>query len=180
MALAERRPSHPRSDPGGGPEQPRWTRVPRDAVCVGLVHCAARGAGEQEDRGHADPRQVCHGGPIGAVRVVAQPSPRLTVWAKACHGPARFVRLDPPSRRPRRLIGHQAADVPGESCTRADDRPGPTGTALKPARLDRAGCVQPVRRGHGHCSSGHRQGNWCDRNAPSGGQGPDARPSWPP
>ena len=90
----------------------------------------------QEGIGKSDQVQVCHCGPIGAILVLAQPQQLLTVFEREFHGPAVFVRLDQPSRRQLRVIGHQPKDLPGGSCAREDHMQGPKGTDLEPARID--------------------------------------------
>ena len=88
-----------------------------------LVLCAIALAAPvgQKGIGEAHQMQVCHGGPVGAVLVLAQPQQLLTVLEELLHGPAFFVRPNEPGGGECRGIADESEDLPGRPFARADD-----------------------------------------------------------
>jgi hypothetical protein len=75
----------------------------------------------QQGIGEAHQMQVCHGGPVGTVLVLAQPQQLLTVLEELLHSPAFFVRPNEPGGGECRGIADESEDLPGRPFAREDD-----------------------------------------------------------
>src|SRR5882672_2038502 len=111
------------------------------AWCTGVLETQVG----QEGRGETHQLQVYHGGPRRSVLVVAQPQQRLHVLYPRRHGPASCVRAEDSCGGALRGVGHPAQEFPGGPCARADDRQGPAGAHLQPARVEIAVAGVAVR-----------------------------------
>lgn len=107
----------------------------------------------QESRGLVDQVQVCYGGPIRSVLILAQPQQLLTVLEERFHGPALFIRLQPSRGRECRIVRHESEDQLCSPLTREDDVPRAQGTHLQPASMQRS---RACSCGVAGTDSGHR------------------------
>jgi hypothetical protein len=98
----------------------------------------------QEGGGEADQMHVCHGRPVGAMLVMAEPQQRLGVFHPRLNGPACFVRPDDVCGGTLRVVSHQPEALFGGPCAREDHVQRAEGADLQPAGIPEAIVDPPI------------------------------------